>query len=384
MIEERSGETRQERALVDGLRAALDDMPEGDAIEHLRRLVADIGHADEDAAQKARECWDGLAKPLDGLGMIEDAICRIAAAQGSHQVRAARRMVAVFCADNGVVVQGVSQSGPEVTSSVARGLCDRNTSVCVMAHAAHCAVVPVDVGMLEDLDEPGLLRSKTACGTGDISAGPAMSRVQAAQAILVGACVARAAALAGVDLLLAGEMGIANTTTSAAVATALLGGDPERLTGRGAGLSSEGLARKVSAIRRALEVNRPDAGDPLDVIAKVGGFDIAALCGFYLGAAAEKRPAILDGFISCVAALCAVRMAPDVRGYLLASHVSAEPAAAEVLGALDIEAPLHARLHLGEGTGAVALLPLIDLGLAVYGDSRTFSTAGIDAYEHFS
>ena len=186
------------------------------------------------------------------------------------------------------------------------------------------------------------------------------------------------------DVLLAGEMGIANTTTSAAVACALLGGDPERLTGRGAGLSSEGLARKVSVVRRALEVNRPYADDALDVIAKVGGFDIAAMCGFYLGSAASKRPAILDGFISCVAALCAVRLAPEVRGYLIASHLSAEPAAKEVLLALDLKAPIHARLHLGEGTGAVALLPLIDLGLAVYGDSRTFSTAGIEAYEHLS
>ena len=380
----RTGETQQERMLGDELRRALDELPGDDAVGCLDRLIADIAPADEEAAHAAREHWDGLAKPLDGLGMLEDAVCRIAAARGDRRVSVARRMVAVFCADNGVVAQGVSQSGPEVTTSVARGLCERSTSVCVMARAADCAVVPVDVGMLEDIEEPGLLKSKILNGTADISVGPAMSRVHAAQAMLVGACVARTAARAGVDVLLAGEMGIANTTTSAAVACALLGGDPERLTGRGAGLSSEGLARKVAVVRRSLEVNRPDADDALDIVAKVGGLDIAALCGFYLGAAAERRPAVLDGFISCVAALCAVRLAPAVSGYLLASHVSAEPAAAEVLAALGLEAPLHARLHLGEGTGAVALLPLIDLGMAVYGDSRTFSTAGIDAYEHLS
>ncbi len=383
-MEERSRETQQEHALVDELQAAVAQLSRDGALDRVSELLAGIAPADEKAARETRECWDALAKPLDGLGMIEDAVCRIAAAQGSCRVRAERRMVAVFCADNGVVAQGVSQSGPEVTASVARGLCERSTSVCAMAHTARCAVAPVDVGMLEDVDAAGLIASKTARGTADISQGPAMSREQAAQAILVGACVARTAAEAGVDVLLAGEMGIANTTTSAAVACALLGGDPERLTGRGAGLSSEGLARKVSVVRRALEVNRPDADDALDVIAKVGGFDIAAMCGFYLGAAASKRPAILDGFISCVAALCAVRLAPEVRGYLIASHLSAEPAAKEVLLALDLKAPIHARLHLGEGTGAVALLPLIDLGLAVYGDSRTFSTAGIEAYEHLS
>lgn len=384
MRDRRSGETEQERQLIDGLRAALAALPEDDAEGRLNALVAGIVPVDEDAARRARENWDALAKPLDGLGMLEDAVCRLAAAQGDARVRARKRMVAVFCADNGVVAQGVSQSGPEVTTSVARGLCERSTSVCVMSHAGGCLVAPVDVGMLEDVDEPGLLVCKTAHGTGDISAGPAMSRDQAAFAMLAGARVAMTAAEAGVDVLLAGEMGIANTTTSAAVACALLNGDPERLTGRGAGLSSEGLARKVAVVRQALSVNAPDSGDALDVVAKVGGFDIAAMCGFYLGAAASRRPAILDGFISCVAALCAQRIASEVGGYLLASHVSAEPAASDVLEALGLQAPIHARLHLGEGTGAVALLPLIDLALAVYGDSRTFETAGMDAYEHLS
>lgn len=153
MAHDRSGETEQERVLVDALHAAVATLPKGDAVGRLRSLIDSIEPADEDAAAAARAHWDGLAKPLDGLGMLEDAVCRLAAAQGSAQVRAASRMVAVFCADNGVVAQGVSQSGPDVTSSVARGLCERTTSVCCMARAARCAVVPVDVGMLENVDE---------------------------------------------------------------------------------------------------------------------------------------------------------------------------------------------------------------------------------------
>lgn len=384
MAEMLKGETEQERQLIACLRVDVGALSEEGAEKRLDSLAAGIAPADEQVARQARAHWDALAKPLDGLGMLEDAICRIAAAQGDSRVRMRRRMVAVFCADNGVVAQGVSQSGPDVTSSVARGLCERSTSVCVMARNADCMVVPVDVGMLEDVDEPGLLTAKTAHGTRDISCGPAMSREQAAYAMLVGAQVAMTAAESGVDVLLAGEMGIANTTTSAAVACALLEGNPERLTGRGAGLSSEGLARKVSVVRQALRENHPDPSDGLGVVSQVGGFDIAAMCGFYLGAAAAGKPAILDGFISCVAALCAQRIAPEVGGYLLASHESAEPAAADVLAALGLLAPIHARLHLGEGTGAVALLPLLDLALAVYGDSRTFDTAGLEAYEHLS
>lgn len=382
MSESRANETQQERALVDALRAALEKAQEGDAQKQLDSLLARIEPADEQAAQAARDCWDGLAKPLDGLGMLEDMVCRLAAVRGLHNETADKRMVAVFCADNGVVGEGVTQCGPELTASVARELCERSSSVCVMSRAERCAVVPVDVGVLEDIDDPGLLVSKSALGSGNIYEGPAMTREAAIQALVTGAVIAQEAANLGFDILIAGEMGIANTTTSAAVACALTGNAPERMTGRGAGLSSEGLARKIEVVRRALEVNQPDTEDALDVMAKVGGFDIAAMCGFYLGAAAAKRPAILDGFISCVAALCAVRMVPAAKGYLLASHQSAEPAAADVLEALGIKAPLHARLHLGEGTGAVALLPLLDLALTVYTELQTFSTAGLVAYEH--
>ena len=345
------------------------------------QVIAEIEPASEQARADAYAAWGAVAKPLGGLGMLEDIVCRLAGAQHTANVVADKRAVAVFCADNGIVEEGVTQSTHEVTTAVTMNLCRKATSVCRMAASAHCDVVPVDVGVLDDIDDPRLRVMKTAHGTANIAKGPAMTREQAIYAIEAGMRVARELAEEGCTLLAAGEMGIGNTSSSAAVACALLEAAPEEMVGRGAGLSSEGLARKVAAVGRALAVNLPDRSDPVDVLAKVGGFDIAAMCGFYLGAASKRTPVLLDGVISCVAGLCATGIAPDALGYLVASHVSTEPAAHRVLAALGLEAPLHAGMHLGEGTGAVALMPLIDMTLAVYHDSATFEATGIDAYE---
>lgn len=344
-------------------------------------VVSSIDCLDADAAQATKAAWDAVAKPLGGLGLLEDIVCRIAAAQHTADFNADKRAVAVFCADNGVVAEGVTQSESSVTTAVARNLCTKSTSVCLMAAAAGCDVVPVDVGMIDDVDDERLIVEKTANGTNNIAEGPAMTREQALAAFETGMRQAQRLADDGYGLLAAGEMGIGNTTTSAAVACALLGEAPETMVGRGAGLSTEGLARKVSAVGRALAVNSPDASDPVDVIARVGGFDIAAMSGFYLGGACAHRPVLLDGVISCVAALAAVRIAPETAGYLIASHSSSEPAAVRVLDALGMAAPIAAGMHLGEGTGAVALMALIDQALAVFRSSASFADTGIDAYE---
>ncbi len=202
-------------------------------------------------------------------------------------------------------------------------------------------------------------------------------------AIEVGIAVACGLARAGVRLLAAGEMGIGNTTTSAAVAAVLLRADARSLVGRGAGLSDASLARKRDVVERAIDANSPNSADPIDVLSKVGGFDIAAMCGFYLGAAASKAPALLDGVISCTAALCAARLCPNALGYLVGTHASSEPASQELLRELGIKAPLDAGMHLGEGAGAMAYLPLLDSALRVYRDGKTFTATGMAAYEHF-
>ena len=305
---------------------------------------------------------------------------RLAALTGSPEVCITPRALLVLCADNGVVAQGVAQSGSEVTAVVTRNLALGRTAVCRMAAVANCAVVPVDLGVLDFPPVEGVLRRRAGNGTADLSQGPAMAREQAVQAVLTGMDLVREQKERGVRLVATGEMGIGNTTTSSAVACALLGRPAEEMTGRGAGLSGEGLRRKVRAIRRGLEVNRPDPADPLDVLTKVGGFDIAGLCGVFLGGALYRVPVLADGFISTVAALCAVRLCPLAEQAVFASHVSAEPAGALVLNALGQKPLITAEMRLGEGTGAVAAIPLLDMALAVYGEAYTFEQGGIGPY----
>lgn len=346
----------------------------------LSELSKKIGPADEAARLGARERWNACAKPLGSLGLLESAVEDVAALCGTAEVDLSARAVLVLCADNGVVRRGVTQTGSGVTAAVARQLALGRTSVCVMAQAAHCRVVPVDMGMLDFPGCEGVLDRRAGNGTADIAEGPAMTRAQAEQAILTGVELARSEAARGTRLLAAGEMGIGNTTTASAVASVLLKKPAQEVTGRGAGLSDEGLARKLEAIRRAIEINRPAAGDAVDVLAKLGGFDLAGMCGLFLGGALHGVPVLIDGFPSAVAALCAKRICPNAAKAMLASHVSAEPAGAMVLRALGKKPLICAEMRLGEGTGAVAAMPLLDMALAVYRGAYTFAEGGIEPY----
>ena len=345
----------------------------------LKETIARIASPDEAARAAAHAHWAKLAKPLGGLGRLETMIEDAAALTGREDIVVSRRAVFVLCADNGVVAQGVSQTDQSVTRAVAANLAAGRTSVCRMAAAARCDVVPVDIGIAGEKVE-GVLDRRIADGTADFTQGPAMTRKQALLAIETGMALVRDARKAGFSLLATGEMGIGNTTTSSAVAAVLLGEPVERMTGRGAGLSDEGLARKVDAICRGILRNKPDPTDPLDVLAKLGGFDLAGLCGVFLGGALEGVPVVMDGFISGVAALCAVRLCPAAAKAVFASHCSSEPAARLVLDALGKAPLLTAGLHLGEGTGAVASLPLWDMALAVYDHCYSFAEGGITPY----
>lgn len=346
----------------------------------LEQTLSQIKGADAAVYEKAIAQWDGLAKPLGSLGSLETAIARIAAITGTPEVSLKKRRLVVLCADNGVICQGVSQSDESVTRAVTAALGEGTSTVNYMARQAACEVLPVDFGVKDFAPHPGVLSRRVRNGTADISTGPAMSREECLQAIQTGIALARQAKEDGVDILLTGEMGIGNTTTSCAVACVLLRQEPDLLVGRGAGLSDAGLVRKTAAIRRSIAVNAPNPTDPLDVLHKVGGLDLAGLCGLCLGGALTGLPVLLDGFISCVAALCAVRLCPKAGDALLASHLSAEPGAKRVLEALGLTGFLQAGLHLGEGTGAVAALPLLDVALAVYRSGHTFHTMGLTPY----
>lgn len=339
---------------------------------------ARIAPADEAAALRCKARWDGIAKPLNGLGLLETSIVRIAALTGSERVSIGQRAVVVLCADNGVTEEGVTQTDASVTALMARRISEHRSSVCLMAETAHADVYAVDFGMNTAVE--GVPDRSAGRGTANMTKGPAMTDAQAMQAIENGIALAKESRARGDRILVTGEMGIGNTTTSAAVAAVLLGLPVETVTGRGAGLSDEGLERKRNAIRRAIEINKPDPKDAFDVLKKVGGFDLAGLAGLYIGAAIERLPILIDGLPSSVAALIASRLAPNCTVAMLASHCSAEPVAKAILAALDLKPLLFADMKLGEGTGAVCMLPLFDAALAVYNGSITFSDTGIAQY----
>ena len=347
----------------------------------LEEVIQGIVPADEEAMGRAKARWDSIAKPLGSLGALEDAVIRIAGMTGSPDVDISKRAVVVMCADNGVVAEGVTQTGQEVTAIVAENMSTGDTSVCAMSRAAGAEVVPVDIGTAVPVTGARIRQKCVRRGTANMTQGPAMSREEAVQAILAGVEIAQELRGRGVKLLATGEMGIGNTTTSSALAAVLLNRPVEDMTGRGAGLSSEGLQRKIRAIETAVRVNRPDAGDVLDVLHKVGGLDIAGQAGVFLGGALCRTPVLVDGFISSVAALVAARLCPHCRDYMLGSHASEEPASQLVLSELNLRPFLYAGMRLGEGTGAVAVMPLLDMGLAVYREMTTFEDTNIEAYQ---
>ena len=326
----------------------------------LEEAIAKIKPLDHNAMEIAQKRWDSIAKPLHSLGKLETLLIQIAGITGNAEVDLSRRGLIAMCADNGVVEEGVTQTGQEVTAIVAENF-------------------PVDMGMVTDTK----VRTdhKIAYGTQNMTKGPAMTREQAVKGLEAGIDMVRELNDKGYRILATGEMGIGNTTTSSAVASVLLKQPVEEMTGRGAGLTSEGLVRKINAIKKAIALNEPDPEDAIDVLAKVGGLDIAGMAGVFLGGAVYGIPVVMDGFISCVSALIAMRICPAAGDYMIASHVSREPAAHLILEYMNKEAVLHADMCLGEGTGAVALFPILDLAAAVYHSMSTFDDIHVEQYE---
>jgi len=356
----------------------------------IRELNSCIAPLDAAACSRARDKWNAVAKPIASLGALEDAVVQIAGLVGSEDFALDKRIAVIMCSDNGVVAQGVSQCGSEVTTSVAESIARGTSSVCSMARPHHIDTVAVDVGMETPAATGRVLDFNIARGTHDISCGPAMTVEQACQAIMAGVNLVELLKERGYKIIVSGEMGIGNTTTSSALAVTLLGLDVDAAVGRGAGLSDAGLVRKVEAVRRAVEVNEPRADDVLDALAKVGGFDIAALAGLFIGGAIHRVPVVVDGFISMVAAYIAAQLCPACTCAMLASHASAEPAARAVgdklaeacleQAGVRFRPVIYADMRLGEGTGAICLIPLLDSALALYNGS-TFEASGIEAYE---
>ncbi|MBR6399970.1 MAG: nicotinate-nucleotide--dimethylbenzimidazole phosphoribosyltransferase [Firmicutes bacterium] len=340
----------------------------------------DIRVFDRAAAQRARERWLFVAKPLFGLGRFEDMIIQIAGIKGSEMFGLDKKALVVMCADNGIVAEGVTQTGQEVTAAVAANFLCGKTSVCKMAELAGVDVFPVDIGIARDVDGLTVPEKKLMYGTDNMTKGPAMSRETAERAVKLGIETAAKLAKKGYEIICTGEMGIGNTSAASAVISAFLDMPPEMTVGRGAGLDSAGLKRKTDAVKKALDVNRPDKNDALDVLSKVGGLDIAGLAGVFIGGAVCGVPVVTDGFISAAAALCAVRLCGGAADFILPSHVSKEPAVGVLFRELGLTPVIDANMCLGEGSGAVMLMPLLDMACAVYAQMPTFDDIKIERY----
>lgn len=342
-----------------------------------------ICRPDEQTAQEIKRRWDHLAKPLDGLGEFETLLARIGAAGQNEELDLRKKAVIVMCADNGIVEEHISQSGREVTAQVAAAMGRRESSVCRMAEAVGADVFPVDVGICGTEQFFGVLPKKAASGTKNFLKVPAMTEEEALFAIKTGMDMAEECKKQGYRLLATGEMGIGNTTTSSAMAAAMLSCPVEEITGRGAGLSDVGLRHKVEVIKQALAAYQFKQDETFRILTTVGGLDIAGMTGVFIGGALYRIPVVMDGVISAVAAWTAERLVPGVREYLIPSHKSREPAGEKILSRLGLHPVIDAGLALGEGTGAVMMFGLLDIACSVYKTGTTFSDISVQPYQRF-
>ncbi|MBR1865795.1 MAG: nicotinate-nucleotide--dimethylbenzimidazole phosphoribosyltransferase [Lachnospiraceae bacterium] len=363
----------QAKQLVDAIRNATGE-------EWKKLTVDEVNH---DIYEKVLGNWDNVAKPLDGMGRFETITARIGAIQGTEQIDISKKAVLILCADNGIVEEGVSQSGQEVTLAVVKNMAEKRSSVGRMAAKLGADTIPIDIGVNSSETIAGVWDYKIRCGTRNFRKEPAMTEQETIQAIVTGIRIVSECRDRGYQILATGEMGIGNTTTSSAVTAALLDCKAAEVTGRGAGLGDERLLHKQRVIDEAIEAYQLRGADALSVLATVGGLDLAGLAGVCIGGALFHIPIVLDGVISMAAALAAERIVPGTREYLIASHKGKEPAVERLTQALGLEPVIDGRMALGEGTGAVMMLSLLDLALTVYQDRTTFSDIRIGQYERF-
>lgn len=347
-------------------------------MELLTRTCARITGPDRRIAEETQRLLDAKTKPRRSLGRLEELACRIAGMRGDPLPRLRDKAIVVMGADHGVAEEGVSAYPQEVTAQMLLNFARGGAAINVLARQAGARVVVVDMGVAAPLPPTAAIRShRIGPGTANLVRGPAMTRDQAAAALETGIRIAEELVAGGVDLLGVGDMGIANTTSSSALVAALTGAAPEEVCGRGTGIDDAALRRKVEAVRAGLARNRPDPADGLDVLAKLGGFEIAGLAGVVLAGAAARVPVVVDGFIAGAAALAAGRLAPRATGYVITSHRSVESGHRLVLQALGVPPLLDLELRLGEGTGAALAMPLVEASLRILHEMATFEAAGV-------
>lgn len=346
----------------------------------LQKILDSIEGLDKNYVEKAQRRLDSLTKPLGSLGVLEDIAKNIVGMRRDIFPSVSKKVVIIMCADNGVYDEGVSSCPKEVTSSVAQNFTKGITGINIFAEHTKSEIVVVDIGIDDDISVNGILNKKIRNGTWNIAKGPAMTREEAIRAICVGVELTTDLKNKGYNLLATGEMGIGNTTTSSAITAVLTGSSVENVTGKGAGLSDNALQNKIRVINEAIEVNKPNKNDPIDVLSKVGGFDIAGLVGCYIGAAYNRIPIVIDGFISGAAALVACEINPKIKEYIIPSHASDEPGIKNIMEKLQLQPMLNLKMRLGEGTGAALAFHIIDAAITSYTQMGTFEDAEIEQY----
>jgi nicotinate-nucleotide--dimethylbenzimidazole phosphoribosyltransferase len=344
----------------------------------LEQALGEIKPLDKKAMTAARARQDTLTKPLGSLGRLEQLSIKLAGIKGEPIPRINHKAIVTMAADHGVVAEGVSAYPQAVTPQMVLNFLRGGAGINVLARHVGARVIVVDMGVASDLEShPALLSRKIAYGTSDMARGPAMSREQAMKSIEVGLEIVEKEVENGLDIVGTGDMGIGNTTSSSAITAAITGEKVAKVTGRGTGIDDKQLAHKVEVIERALKVNKPNAEDATDVLAKVGGFEIGGLSGVILGAAAHHIPVVIDGFISGAAALIAVGLSPGVKDYLIASHCSVEIGHKAILKYLRLKPILDLELRLGEGTGAALGIFLAEAAAKILAEMATFAEAGV-------
>ena len=344
----------------------------------LKMIIAKIGELDNTAMAAAKARQDMLTKPAGSLGRLEELSIQLAGVSGKEIPEIKDKVIITMAGDHGVVEEGVSAFPQEVTPQMVLNFLYNGAAINVLAKHVGARITVVDMGVAAEMEaHPLLVNKKVAHGTANMTKGPAMTREEAVQAILAGVEVVEAEIEKGLDIVGTGDMGIGNTTPSAAIASALTGIEPAKIAGRGTGVDDEGLKRKIDAIERALETNKPDPKDGLDILTKVGGFEIAGLVGVILGAAANRKPVMVDGFISTAAAMIAVAIAPVVRPYLISAHHSQEYGHMKMLDWLGLKPLVDLDFRLGEGTGAALGITFAEAACQILADMATFAEAGV-------
>lgn len=345
--------------------------------EILQNRLSNILPSNMQAVIKTQKRFDSIAKPLHGLGVFEDMVSKLAGICENLDFK--KKCTIVACGDNGIVARGVTQTESAVTAIVAGNIASGDATVAVMSRACGADVFPIDVGMTSQVETVPAF--KTINGTRDFTQEMAMDKSDAIAAILVGMDAVKTAKKQGYNMVATGEMGIGNTTTSSGICAVLLGVDVESVTGKGAGLSDAGVKRKIEVIKAGVKKHNPNPADPIDILCKIGGLDIACMCGMFLGGGESGVAVVCDGFISAVSAVLAKMLAPNCVDYMLASHLSAEGGAKLLLENIGLTPVIHANMALGEGTGAVALFPLIDMAIAVLKEMPSFEDIKIEEYK---